>query len=148
MQGVNNVHLEMERFTRLQGITGMVQGMPHGAMALGTSKVGVPIGEFLEDTNGEPSPPVLGATPTPCTPTSLDQAGRVLGLIAGGYVVSVLSTPNIASDLSATVWDASSFGESPLPMSRDGTCWLAHDANAVTHCDHRSQQAHGSTHGE
>ena len=38
----------MERFTHLQGITGMVQGMPHGAMALGTSKVEVPIGDFLE----------------------------------------------------------------------------------------------------
>ena len=48
MQGGSNVHLEMERFTHLQGITGMVQGMPHGAMALGTSKVEVPIGEFLE----------------------------------------------------------------------------------------------------
>lgn len=129
VSGGNNVHLAIEVFAHLEGITGLVQVIPHGPMALWTSKVKVPIGGFLCNSQGVSSAPVLHATPTPCVPTALDQAGRALDPMDDGYEVFIGTTrvrfdnktaahrfcveytKKIASDLSTTLWDASSLGE-------------------------------------
>jgi len=127
----DDVPLAVEVFAHLQGVTGLVQVIPHGPMTRWTSKAKVPIGGFLCMTPNKatPSAPVLHAAPTPCIPTSLDEAGTSLDPVDDGYEVFVGTTrlkfdtkakadefcinytKKIASDLGTTIWDASSLGE-------------------------------------
>mmetsp|Transcript_62661 Transcript_62661/g.141389 ORF Transcript_62661/g.141389 Transcript_62661/m.141389 type:complete len:1130 (-) Transcript_62661:66-3455(-) len=127
----DDIPLAVEMFAYLEGVTGMVQVIPHGPMAKWTSKQKVPIGGFLCSHNEHGvSAPVLHATPTPCVPTALDKTGKALDPLQDGYEVFIGTTRvhfdskekadkfcleytrKISSDLATTVWDASTLGES------------------------------------
>jgi hypothetical protein len=129
-----NEPLDVEMFAYLSGISGLVQVIPHGAVSHWTSKEKVPIGGFLCNHHTEASDvanaaPVLHTAPTPCIPTALDETGGAVDPTRDGYEVFIGNTRvrfeskakadefctayawKIASDLAATVWDASSFGD-------------------------------------
>lgn len=126
----DSVPLAIEMFAQLQGISGMVQVIPHGPMSQWTSKEKVPIGGFLCSHNDkEVGAPVLHATPTPCVPTALDSSAQALDPIKDGYEVFIGTTRvffdskkeanifcqqyamKIANDITRNRWDASALGE-------------------------------------
>jgi len=140
----DSVPLAIEMFAHLQGITGMVQVVPHGPMAKWTSKEKVPIGGWLCSHGGSSaSAPVLHATPTPCIPTAVDNGGQALDPVQDGYEVFIGTTRlhfdtkvqahkfcmeytmKISSDLSRTVWDASTLGEAVPQKNPDIASFVA-----------------------
>merc|ERR1719482_430618 len=124
----NELHVGVNMFVMLEGISNPVQVLPTGPIAKWTSKGTVPIAGFLCMTQGESdSSPVLHSLPTPCIPTSLDEVGNALDPTIDDYEVWIGTTrvtfdtvekaetfcyglaETISTDMSTQVWDADQF---------------------------------------